>query len=191
MNTVSVKRMGSTTWDLIPIEQFLNAVKKVRFDGSFVCNHVQYDAKSINLFLSGFELIKVGEIVWQDLNADGAFSSGVSVVFVGGKPAGKYVTGAFLAVLETFVDYNGTRVTELGADGSLSICSLEQNFPGYFFDTVGQKMSFPNGTSNNRATGEVQNVIGVVTTNAMIHSRKWEAGRMGVYILVSDFPTLS
>lgn len=110
----------------------------------------------------GTSPILVGTILYTDLNA-AISGTGMSFVFSGAKPSGKYSIRYFIETVSTFVSYSGNEIVE--------------------FNNVGDGLSVPTAQS---IKGVDDLTVGFNLTQSNVQD--WTDGSTNVYILLGDFP---
>ena len=124
------------------------------------------------------EFVLIGEIDYNDLNAS-PLSPSLPFVFTGAKPANKYFNGSAFKTTETFISYASRNISS-ASGGLLAPVSSDLNI-------VGTEIIEPPaaGVSYN----QIQD-IRVFLSIAGGNLQDWTQGKMNVYAILCDFPTL-
>lgn len=127
-------------------------------------------------------LVKIGEVTFTDLNT-APLNPAILIVFTGAIPANKYGHRFFAKTLTSFVNSSGVFI------GSV-IVNTTTNFN--IWSTAGRSLaSTPDIGSSQHMGNDTATDMQVNFIFSAANTHTWSAGKLGVYVEIADFPTLS
>lgn len=185
--TVKLTRIGTGDVDNVPIELFINAVKRGNIiDEIIIINDIPYDYSSAQ-FPSGvvMELIKIGSITAADMNAASG-STFVAKNFFGAKPTGKMIVNFYSKVKIPFAGGPAPANAQFLSTAFYSASNPIPNTAG-FIQTTGTVIGLTSPT-NSYVQADLKGQVN--TVSSIPAGNPYTAGEIEFYIEVANIPTL-